>query len=116
MNKNINFLKVVFLGYALLLSSCLFSQAPLTICIQDSITKEPLRFAAAYFKKNNHIGFVSNLNGQFIIDLKSTKFFNQRDTLVCSYIGYEEQLFPINLEKPQEKGLTIRMLPKAVSR
>ena len=91
-------------------TSILFGQHSLIITIKDSVTTEPLRFATAYFKENNHIGFVTDLNGQFIID--ASNLSNLQDSIICSFIGYEEKLFPLNLLA--KKDLVIYLSPKTI--
>lgn len=56
--------------------------------IKDQLTEQPLSYANVFIK-NSTKGVSTNLNGKF--QLKTT--FSQSDSIVISYVGYEEKRF-----------------------
>ena len=58
--------------------------------VVDSFTQKPLSFASVYFKGTGK-GNYSSENGSF--NFRSN--FSENDTLVVSYVGYDEKRFPV---------------------
>ncbi len=70
-----------------------FTQQNIEITVTDALTHEPLPFATLYLKEVGK-GTTTNLEG--VAKLYSKLSI---DTLVCSYIGYEKNVFPIDLNE-----------------
>lgn len=85
----------------LLLSNLSFSQGTLHITVTDALTKEPLPFATLYLKNSGN-GTTTNFEGKAIL---KTRFNN--DTLVCSFIGYTNILFAVDVK--QSSTLNIQL-------
>ncbi len=79
----------------LILNGVIFSQEnKIKGKIIDSQTSNPLPDANLFIKDHPETGTVSHKNGTFEL----TGNFSMKDTLIASYIGYEEQMIPLKNE------------------
>lgn len=76
--------KILIFAVLLLWGIVALSQQNIRGIITDAITREPLENAVVKVKNNNGSAAFSNLNGEFIVDIKS-----ETDSLIISYIGHE---------------------------
>ncbi len=63
----------------------------------NEFTKELVPYASLHWKLAG-FGTITDTVGQFQLDKSSFKF----DTLILSYIGFEDQFFPINISKSKD--------------
>ncbi len=88
--------KIILIIFSILISYASFSQQiNIQLTITDSLTKESLPFATVYLK-NAGIGTTSNVDGKAELKLDTEK---NKDTLICSYLGYQTKEFFIDLNK-----------------
>jgi len=117
--KKIFFSLLMRISYRIYLSLLLFWSA-LLLCyglmaqtntasirgrIINHFINEPIPFASVYWKINKR-GVVSDSSGNFIIPKSPVK----NDTLVISYIGFEDLLHPFNVAK--DTGFLLLSLPQ----
>ena len=96
--------QILLIVFTLLISYCGFSQqANIQLLIFDSLTNEPLPFATVYLK-NIGIGTTSDFNGKAELKLKKEK---KKDTLICSYVGYQTKEFFVDLTKPTNLNILL---------
>ncbi len=87
---------IILSFFCFFFSSVLFaSDLNLVVNVSDAKTKEGLPFATVYLK-NNGIGTTTNFEG--LAQMKSLKVEYEKDTLICSYIGYQQKEIPVNLK------------------
>lgn len=69
--------------------------------------KTPIMAANVYFISRPHNGTVSNIDGRF-----SIPFTNDRDTLLVSFIGYEDKRIPsVELKKDSDNTIILNINP-----
>jgi len=85
--------KLVVLFILFSITNC-YSQKILNIIVQDSITKEPLPFATLYLKDIGK-GTTTNFEGKAVFTISNKTVL--KDTVVCSYIGYNKKSIPFDL-------------------
>ena len=86
-------LKLLALFILFAIINC-YSQKTLNIIVQDSLTKELLPFATLYLK-NIGKGTTTNYDGKAIFSISNKKI--KRDTIICSYIGYNKKIIPLDI-------------------
>ena len=89
-------MKKIYILTLLLCLSCLDTSFAQTLKghIYDAKTNEPLVGAAVTYKLHGNQGVVSNINGEYEIKLPEGGV-----DLVFSYVGYEDVLMPIVINK-----------------
>jgi len=85
-------------------------QIKVEIKISDSSTKKPLPFANIYLKLTGK-GTTTDLNGKAVLKFEKGKL--EKDTLVCSYIGYEDKMIAVDLDK--SSSLNIELSPSSIN-
>ena len=83
-------LLLLILGLSTLSSA---QEKSIELYITHSITDEPIAYANLWLPKWN-IGGATNLDGRCNLIIPS---FSKSDTLVCSFIGFEKELVPIEI-------------------
>ena len=87
-----------------------FSQGVVKGKIIDKTLNEPLIGATAFLQENNTIGATSDLDGSFIINVPNGNF-----NLEISFIGFEDMVFPLNLNDGEIKDLgTINLVSTSI--
>lgn len=94
---------LTLLSFLFILLHCSFSQQ-LNLEVVDSKSNEPLPFVTVYLKKNG-VGTTTNLEGIATISIGKPNI--EKDTLICSFIGYERKVTPIDLN--QQNHLKIQL-------
>ncbi len=85
-------------------------QVKIGIIISDFTTKKNLPFANVYLKLRGK-GTTTDLNGMASLEFERSEL--ERDTLVCSYIGYEDKMIPVDLNKSYT--LNIELSPSSIN-
>lgn len=81
------------------------AQSKIVVTITDSVTKAPLPFVTIYIK-NAGVGANTNLEGIAYLHVKNNQFL--LDTLICSYVGYQKEIIPIELNKNISLQLSLK--------
>lgn len=98
-------MKRIILGLSFLCCiTSIFSQTKISVVVSDSTTNLPLPFALVYLKSSG-LGMSTNFQGEANLMLKDKKI--SEDTLVISYVGYEEKRLPINCFENQSVKVSL---------
>lgn len=105
----LRFVFFTFFSFVLLISNQTVAQQKFTISgyVKDAATGELLIGTSVYMKENLKYGISTNPYGFYSMTIEQGKF-----TLMISFIGYDEQAIPIELDK--DLRINIDLKPKAI--
>lgn len=83
------------------------------IKIVDSETQEALVYANCSLVNNRQLGYSTDPQGVVSIAIENKKFIFPNDTIICTYLGYEDLMIPIDLTSAQK--LTYEMHSSSVA-
>lgn len=91
------------LNYIFIFSACSYAQTYIQGRIYDEDTTKVLPFAYI-INKNTSFGTVSDINGNFSVKA------DEKDTLICSYVGYVKYYIPVALLKTRKYQIVMKKM------